>query len=167
MPHGESYMDITHCSPLEAKGRQNVSLASSPVLSLLMLHREEFEGHLDYDLGNLMASDPSPQDTQGWADDREAHFLDTATRITQSLVGKLFQLPGQLAGMGRVVTLPAPTYPLPRHKPLPAPRLPTRSGLDNIFPDNQDLPAMAMEYGLSSDMTALSLIPWSFPDSKS
>ena len=73
-----------------------------------------------------MASDPNPQDAAALSNDREAHCLETATRITQSLVGQLFKLPGQLAGMGRVVTLPAPTFQIPRHKPLPAPRLPTR-----------------------------------------
>lgn len=81
---------------------------------------------MDYDLGNLMACDPNPQDAAALSSDREAHCLETATRITQSLVSQLFKLPGQLAGMGRVVTLPAPTFQLPRHKPLPAPRLPTR-----------------------------------------
>lgn len=88
--------------------------------------RDEFEGQLDYDLGNLMACDSSPQDAERLTDAREAYCLEKATRITQSLVGQLFRLPGQLAGMGRVVELPAPKFQLPRHKPLPKPRLPTR-----------------------------------------
>lgn len=89
--------------------------------------RVEFEGHLDFDLGNLMATDPSPVDSREAGEDREADILSAATRITQSLVAKLFQLPGRLVGMGRVVDLPAPSYPLPRQKPLPTPRPPTRS----------------------------------------
>jgi len=32
----------------------------------------------------------------------------------------------QAAPVGRIAQLPAPAYPLPRHKPLPAPRAPTR-----------------------------------------
>lgn len=88
--------------------------------------REAFEGRLDFDLGNLMACDPSPQDAQGLANDREAHCLETATQIAQSLAAQLFQLPGRLAGRGRVVSLPAPAFPLPRQKPLPTPRPPTR-----------------------------------------
>jgi len=88
--------------------------------------REEFEGHLEYDLGNLMACDSSLQDAQALSGDREAHCLEAATQITQSLVSRLFKLPGQAVGMGRVVSLPAPTFPLPRQKPMPTPRPPTR-----------------------------------------
>ena len=76
--------------------------------------REEFEGQLDYDLGNLMACDPNPQDLKALAEDREAHCLETATKITQSLIGQLFRLPGKLVGMGRIVELPEPTYRVPR-----------------------------------------------------
>ena len=73
-----------------------------------------------------MACDGSLQDAQALTEDREAHCLETATQITQSLVARLFQLPGQAAGMGRVVALPAPTFLLPRQKPMPTPRPPTR-----------------------------------------
>ena len=88
--------------------------------------RQEYEGQLEFDLGNLMACDPSPVDTQALEQDPEAHCLEMATKITQSLVAQLFSLPGQAAPIGRVVHLPPPTTQLPRQKPLPTPRPPTR-----------------------------------------
>ena len=97
-----------------------------PELNILLCYREEFEGQLDYDLGNLMACDPSPQDTKALMENPDAYCLEQATKITQSLVNQLFKLPGKLVGMGRVVELPDPTYRLPRQKPLPTPRPPTR-----------------------------------------
>lgn len=89
-------------------------------------HRQETESHLDFDLGNLMAADLSPVDVRPPGEGREADLAAAATQATQALVAQLFQLPGRLVGMGRVVELPAPSYPLPRQKPLPAPRPPTR-----------------------------------------
>ena len=75
-----------------------------------------------------MACDPSPQDAQALTDNREAYSLETATLITQSLVARLFALPGRLAAFGRVVDLPGPAFQLPRQKPLPTARPPTRQG---------------------------------------
>lgn len=95
--------------------------------------REEFEGHLDYDLGNLMASDPSAQDLQALREDSAAFCIDTATRIMQSLAGQLFRLPGRNEGLGRIVDLPSPAFPLPRQKPLPTPRPPTRLILQKLL----------------------------------
>ncbi|KAK9841014.1 hypothetical protein WJX81_005502 [Elliptochloris bilobata] len=87
---------------------------------------EEFEGGLDYDLGNMMACDPSPVDAERLRADPSLACLEMATRITQSLVARLFELPSEAAPVGRIAQLPPPTHPLPRHKPLPAARAPTR-----------------------------------------
>ena len=107
---------------------QAVSATEPHKLAACFLCRDNFEGQLDYDLGNLMACDPSPQDAQALTDNREVHSLETATLITQSLVARLFALPGRLAAFGRIVDLPGPAFQLPRQKPLPKPRPPTRQG---------------------------------------
>lgn len=44
----------------------------------------------------------------------------------QSLTAKLFALPSEPAPVGRIAQLPAPTTALPREKPLPKPRPPTK-----------------------------------------
>lgn len=44
----------------------------------------------------------------------------------KALVERLFQLPSKAAPEGRLAQLPAPTTRLPRAKPLPKPREPTR-----------------------------------------
>jgi len=86
----------------------------------------QFEGQLDFDLGNLAAFDPSPVDTEQFAADPDAACLTAASKITQALVAKLFSLPSEAADVGRVAQLPAPTTALPRAKPIPKPREPTK-----------------------------------------
>lgn len=87
---------------------------------------DQFEGQLDFDLGNLAAFDPSPVDTQHFAADPDAACLTAASKITQALVAKLFSLPSEAADVGRVAQLPPPTTALPRAKPIPKPREPTK-----------------------------------------
>lgn len=62
-----------------------------------MLCREEYSGHLEFDLGNLMASEQGPIDKERFARQPDAACLELATQITQSLVARLFQLPSQAA----------------------------------------------------------------------
>lgn len=64
--------------------------------SSLCFRREEFDGGLDYDLGNLMACDPSPVDAERLRADPAGACLEMATRITQSLVARLFELPSEV-----------------------------------------------------------------------
>eukprot|EP00898_Chlorokybus_atmophyticus_P001475 jgi/Chlat1/2328/Chrsp17S02802 len=88
-----------------------------------------FEGPLEVDLGNLLVSDPSPLDPAlfGPKSDVEAACLSHARSVLQTLVAKLFALPSRPVDVGgRMVELPAPTFPLPRHKPLPRPKPPTK-----------------------------------------
>ena len=88
--------------------------------------RESYDRQLDFDLGNLAACDPSPIDLLTFRADTEAACLDIATRMTQSLVGHLFSLPTTSANIGRLVELPNPTTSLPRSKPCPKPKPPTK-----------------------------------------
>jgi len=81
---------------------------------------------LDFDLGNLAGFDPSPVDTEQFAADPDAACLTAARKITQALVAKLFSLPSEAADVGRVAQLPPPTTVLPRAKPIPKPREPTK-----------------------------------------
>eukprot|EP00884_Botryococcus_braunii_P005004 jgi/Botrbrau1/14504/Bobra.0350s0009.1 len=94
----------------------------------LGFHEEdsEYEARLEFDLGNLMASDPSPLDAEALARDPQGHCLEIATRMTQVLVGRLFKLPTKAAPEGRIAQLPEGTTRVPRAKPLPKPREPTR-----------------------------------------
>ena len=49
-----------------------------------------------------------------------------ATQLSQALIERLFSLPNKASEAGRVVQLPTPSTPLPRAKPLPKPRAPTK-----------------------------------------
>ncbi len=86
------------------------------------LCRIQSNDQLDYDLGNLSAHDPAPINPEDFAADKEAKCLELATAITQSLIGKLFELPSQAVQGGRVANLPKPTTILPREKPIPKPK---------------------------------------------
>ena len=88
--------------------------------------RNAFEGQLEYDLGNLAAFHPAPVDAEEFRSDPDGACLELASRITQSLVARIFQLPVEPSAVGPIAQLPAPTTQLPRSKPLPKPREPTR-----------------------------------------
>lgn len=77
-------------------------------------------------MGNLMAYDPSAIDAATYKDGIEETCHNTATRILQALIRRVFALPSEPAPIGRVAELPAPTTALPREKPLPKPRPPTK-----------------------------------------
>ena len=92
----------------------------------IVLLREEYAGSLDFDLGNLAAFDNAPVDADAFI-----HGIDTscqiiATQIFQSMTHKLFDLPFEVSQLGRIAELPAPKEALPREKPLPKPRPPTK-----------------------------------------
>ena len=55
---------------------------------------------MDYDLGNMMACDPSPVDAERLRADPAGACLEMATRITQSLVARLFELPSEVRPSG-------------------------------------------------------------------
>lgn len=91
-----------------------------------LLCRDEYEGHLEYDLGNLMAFDVQSIDSNTFSKGLETTCHSLATSIFQSIARQIFSLPSQPATVGRMVELPTPTTLLPREKPLPKPRPPTK-----------------------------------------
>lgn len=90
---------------------------------------EDGLGSCEFDLGNLLAYDASPiDDHTGFTDashvDRVCHEM--AARIFQGMTRRLFELPCEIVPVGRIAALPAPSTVLPREKPLPKPRPPTK-----------------------------------------
>jgi regulator of ribosome biosynthesis len=86
-----------------------------------------YDGPLSFDLGNLLAWDASAIDAATFAGsgtDAACHHL--AQSIFQSLAARLFALPSEPAPVGRVAALPRPATVLPREKPIPKPRPPTK-----------------------------------------
>jgi len=95
-------------------------------------YQEKHGGSLELDLGNLCAFDSAPIDegvslTSAKAVEKaDAYHTNLATRIFQTMTKALFGLPFEMAPVGRIAELPAPTTVLPREKPLPKPRAPTK-----------------------------------------
>ena len=74
-----------------------------------------------------MAYDPQPLEASAFTSngvDSACHGM--ATRICQGLTRELFNLPSEPAPVGRLAELPTPTTLLPREKPVPKPRPPTK-----------------------------------------
>ncbi|KAI2463610.1 ribosomal biogenesis regulatory protein [Annulohypoxylon bovei var. microspora] len=92
-----------------------------------------------FDLGLLLATDPNPLSssavpetasstaTPGSSSALEAQLAATARDGAQALINQLLStLPLSTTTSGVLLSLPAPATPLPREKPLPAPKEPTR-----------------------------------------
>jgi len=80
----------------------------------------------EVDLGNLAVIDPTPLDKASFKKNREA-FIQSHTRAAmQLLFQKLDQLPREEDKQGVYLTLPACSISIPREKPLPKPKPPTR-----------------------------------------
>ncbi|XP_042641891.1 ribosome biogenesis regulatory protein homolog [Tyto alba] len=90
----------------------------------------EKELELEFDLGNLLALDRNPAAAlRGAGPRREAALRALARGNTQLLVARLWELPAERAGGAGgplVARLPEPAFRLPREKPPPRPRPPTR-----------------------------------------
>lgn len=89
------------------------------------------EAHLalEYDVGCLEAYDPAPVDALRAASDEGACALaeEATLAAMRGLVAELWALPADDDDEGnRVAALPPPAARIPREKPLPAPRPPTR-----------------------------------------
>lgn len=111
---------------LGRKVSQNKLYRNTCINSNVCIRSEQFAGQLDFDLGNLVACDPSPVDAEEILADPDTACLEAATKVTQALVAQLFALPSEAADVGRVAQLPPPTTALPRAKALPKPREPTK-----------------------------------------
>ncbi|KAI0920970.1 hypothetical protein AcW1_004898 [Taiwanofungus camphoratus] len=81
---------------------------------------------LEVDAGFLTVTDLNPVDAETYNANRENYLLSTARDGVQMLVAMLFSLPTTPSPDGPLVQLPPPTIQLPRSKPLPTPKPPTK-----------------------------------------
>ncbi|KAH9066643.1 ribosome biogenesis regulatory protein-domain-containing protein [Lactarius vividus] len=81
---------------------------------------------LDTDAGFLTVTDPSVIDKESYDHDRETYLQSTARDGIQHLLAALFSLPTLPSPEGPLAQLPHPTTQLPRAKPLPKPKPPTK-----------------------------------------
>ncbi|XP_039102879.1 ribosome biogenesis regulatory protein homolog [Hyaena hyaena] len=98
--------------------------AEAEKLQRIAVHKEL---ELEFDLGNLLASDRNPPARLRRAGPApEAELQALARDNTQLLVNQLWQLPTERVQEALVARLPEPRTRLPREKPAPRPRPPTR-----------------------------------------
>ncbi|XP_067671031.1 ribosome biogenesis regulatory protein homolog [Haliotis asinina] len=81
---------------------------------------------LDLDEGNLLASDPNPIDLKVFRANREDFLTNLSRDNTQLLLNRLWQLPTEKIDDAVVAQLPEAKTPIPREKPPPKPRAPSR-----------------------------------------
>ncbi|KAH3766860.1 ribosome biogenesis regulatory protein [Pelomyxa schiedti] len=83
--------------------------------------------NLELDVGNLAVFDPDPVDMRPFKKYRIDYLRVTTQQAVQHLVANLFALPvAEEVPDGVVVKLPKPTTVLPREKPEPLAKIPTR-----------------------------------------
>ncbi|PYI29092.1 putative ribosome biogenesis protein [Aspergillus indologenus CBS 114.80] len=79
-----------------------------------------------FDLGHLLVNDPNPLEISR-SEPLETTLKATARDGTQSLLNQLLTTcPITSSQQGVLLSLPAPATALPRHKPLPTPKPPTK-----------------------------------------
>ncbi|KAI0832682.1 RRS1-domain-containing protein [Trametes gibbosa] len=81
---------------------------------------------LEVDAGYLTVTDLNPVDKESYEADLEEYLAATARDGVQTLIASLFSLPTTSSQDGPLAQLPAPTTQLPRAKPLPKPKPPTK-----------------------------------------
>ncbi|KAI0050029.1 RRS1-domain-containing protein [Auriscalpium vulgare] len=81
---------------------------------------------LDIDVGFLTVTDLNPIDKESYEENLEAFLQSTARDGVQALLTSLFALPTKSSPDGPLAQLPPPTTQLPRAKPLPKPKPPTK-----------------------------------------
>ncbi|KAG2135750.1 ribosome biogenesis regulatory protein-domain-containing protein [Suillus bovinus] len=86
----------------------------------------EKETPLDVDTGFLTVTDLTPIDEDSYKSNLEEYLQMTARDGIQALVATLYGLPTQPSPDGPLAQLPPPTTQLPRTKPLPKPKPPTK-----------------------------------------
>ncbi|KAF8514882.1 ribosome biogenesis regulatory protein-domain-containing protein [Hysterangium stoloniferum] len=86
----------------------------------------EKEIPLEVDAGLLTVTDLNLVDQEAYEQNREELLLTTARDGCQVLITSLFALPVQATGDGPLAKLPPTTTLLPRSKPLPKPKPPTK-----------------------------------------
>lgn len=91
---------------------------------MVAVEKETAQAVVNLDLGNLMAFDPRPlvsNDLKG-----TDYLKSTATTFTQLLIDRIFALPTEKVEDVFVVKLPTPETIIPREKPLPKAKPPTK-----------------------------------------
>ncbi|GBE79867.1 ribosome biogenesis regulatory protein-domain-containing protein [Sparassis latifolia] len=81
---------------------------------------------LEIDTGFLTVTDLNPVDAESYEANLEDYLLSTARDGAQAMIGALFSLPTTASEDGPLAQLPTPTTALPRAKPLPKPKPPTK-----------------------------------------
>ncbi|KAI6042803.1 ribosome biogenesis regulatory protein-domain-containing protein [Pisolithus marmoratus] len=81
---------------------------------------------LDVDAGFLTVTDLNPIDEDSYRSNLEDYLKSTARDGIQALVAALYALPIESSVDGHFAKLPPPTTQLPRAKPLPKPKQPTK-----------------------------------------
>ncbi|KAK1400013.1 Ribosome biogenesis regulatory protein [Heracleum sosnowskyi] len=101
--------------------------------------------NFEVDLGNLMAFDPHFQfSSPPSREELVRESIQQGTKLVQAIADSLFSLTSTEDRDGPIVKLPPPTTRLPREKPLPKPRPPTKweefakkKGIKNFKKDKQ------------------------------
>ncbi|KAL1732548.1 ribosome biogenesis regulatory protein-domain-containing protein [Schizophyllum commune] len=86
----------------------------------------EKEVPLEVDAGLLTVTDLNPIDEEAYNENLEEHLQSLARDGVQVLIQSLFSLPTQSSPDGPIAQLPPPVTQLPRAKPLPKPKAPTK-----------------------------------------
>ncbi|KAE8598913.1 hypothetical protein XENTR_v10016988 [Xenopus tropicalis] len=82
---------------------------------------------VEFDLGNLLACDPNAPSVVAFRQQQKDEFLRALARDnTQLLINRVWTLPTEKLQESIVAKLPEPASRLPREKPVPKPRAPTR-----------------------------------------
>lgn len=135
-PAGRSHMQRFHAESQAQHGKTTTATndiccndrTPSALCRRCRRHRREVhDGPLAFDLGNLLAWDASAVDAAALtANGIDPTCQRLAQSIFQSLAARLFSLPSEAVAVGRVAELPRPATVLPREKPIPKPRPPTK-----------------------------------------
>ncbi|KAF9534140.1 ribosome biogenesis regulatory protein-domain-containing protein [Crepidotus variabilis] len=86
----------------------------------------EKETPLEVDNGLLLVTDLNPVDEESYNENLEDHLQNLAREGVQTLLTSLFSLPTKPSPDGPLAILPPRIYQLPRAKPLPKPKPPTK-----------------------------------------
>ncbi|XP_078137003.1 ribosome biogenesis regulatory protein homolog [Sander vitreus] len=82
---------------------------------------------LEFDIGNLLACDKNTIESRDFREQKKDDFLRLLARDnTQLLINEIWKQPTERVEEAIVSKLPEPTTPLPREKPPPKPKAPTK-----------------------------------------
>lgn len=116
----ESKMAACSVEELLAKAEQD----EAEKLRSIAVHKEL---DLEFDVGNLLAYDKNRIEVRSFRSQKKDDFLRSLARDnTQLLINEIWKLPTERVEEVIVAKLPEPVTPLPREKPPPKPRPPTK-----------------------------------------